>query len=112
MKMETTVTVLSVNHYDMGENKGVNVRIVGSEESTNNKFGLSIVEATVLNYNELTYLRSLASHLPAKFKANLQIISKKLANSKEAGTIALSDLNFLNPVQFVDVMPGDQKVAK
>lgn len=103
MKMETIVTVLSVNHYDMGENKGVNVRIIGSEESTNNKFGLSIVEAVVPDYRELTYLRGCAEVLPAKFKANMQIISKKMANGKEGASIALSNLEILNPVEITDV---------
>lgn len=103
MKMETTVVVLSANHYDMGDNKGLSVRIVGSEESTNNKFGLSIVEATVQNYRELSYLRNHSDRLPAKFKAEMKIISKKLSNGKEAGAIALSSLQFLNEVEIVDV---------
>lgn len=103
MKMETIVTVLSANHYDMGDNKGLNVRIIGSEENTNNKFGLSIVEASVQDYRELAYLRQHAENLPAKFKAQMQIISKKLNNGKEAGAIALSNLEYLNEVEITDV---------
>lgn len=103
MKMETVVTVLQANHYDMGDNKGLNVRIIGSEENTSNKFGLSIVEASVQDYAELTYLRQHADHLPAKFKANMQIVSKKLNNGKEGAVIALSNLQFLNEVEIADV---------
>lgn len=103
MKMETVVTVLSANHYDMGDNKGLNVRIIGSEEQTANKFGLSIVEASVQDYKELAYLRQHSSNLPAKFKAQMQIVSKKLNNGKEAGAIALSNLEFLNEVEITDV---------
>jgi len=103
MKMETIVTVLSANHYDMGDNKGLNVRIIGSEENTSNKFGLSIVEASVQDYKELAYLRQYSQHLPAKFKTQMQIVSKKLNNGKEAGAIALSGLEFLNEVEIIDV---------
>jgi len=103
MKMETVVTVLQANHYDMGDNKGLNVRIIGSEENTPNKFGLSIVEASVQDYAELTYLRRHADHLPAKFRANMQIVSKKLNNGKEGAVIALSDLEFLNEIEIADV---------
>lgn len=103
MKMVTEVIVLQANHYDMGDNKGLNVRIVGSEENTNNKFGLSIVEATVPDYAELTYLRKLSDQLPARFKATMQIVSKKLNNGKEGAGIALSGLQFMNEVEISDV---------
>lgn len=103
MKMATVVTVLSANHYDMGDNKGLNVRIIGSEEQTNNKFGLSIVEASVQDYAELSYLRQHSSRLPAKFNAQMQIISKKMNNGKEGAAIALSNLEFLNEVEITDV---------
>lgn len=101
--METIVTVLQVNHYDMGDNRGLSARIVGSFEENSNKFGLSVSEATIPNYEELSYLKSIKDQLPAKFKAQINFGAKKASNGKEITGVSLSKLEFLNSVEMVDV---------
>lgn len=103
MNMTTEVVVFQVNHYDMGENKGVSARILGNSENTNNKFGVSVSEAVIPDYFELENLRRFADKLPAKFKAELGFVTKKAANGKEITSISLSKLQFLNPVEIKDL---------
>ena len=107
--MKTQVIVVQVNHYNMQDNnKGLSVRIVGDKETTNNKFGLSISDATVPNYDELNYLIQYADQLPAKFDATLGLTAKKGANSKDITSISLSNLKFVNPVEFKDLVAAKQ----
>lgn len=106
LEMKTQVIVVQVNHYNMQDNnKGLSVRIVGDKETTNNKFGLSISDAAVPDYNELNYLVQYADQLPAKFDANLGFVAKKAANSKDITSISLSNLKFVNSVEFKDLVP-------
>lgn len=86
----------------MEGNIGVAARVVGDFEQTNNKFGLSIPEATVPNTDELAILAEHAADLPAKFKANYSMGSKKMANGKEGAVINLRNLEFVNSVEFTD----------
>src|SRR5690348_12675467 len=100
--MKTEVIVVQVNHYEMQDNRGLSVRIIGDFEKTNNKFGLSVSEATVPNYSELRNLTMNANDLPAKFSADLSFITKKDKGGKEITSIALSNLEFKNSVEFTD----------
>lgn len=102
MKMVSEVVVFQVNHYDMGDNKGVSARILGNQENTNNKFGLAVSEASITDYKELQYLRQFADSLPAKFKTEIGFVTKKATNGKEITTVSLSNLQFLNSVEIVD----------
>ncbi|MEG0619042.1 MAG: hypothetical protein RR557_07080 [Bacilli bacterium] len=101
MKMTTEVIVFQCDHYDMGENRGVSVRIVGSKEETNNKFGLSVSKAKIPNYHELEYLKRFKDELPAKFKANLELTTVKLTNGSEGTGVSLSELQFVEAMEFV-----------
>lgn len=100
MKLEVIIT--QVNHYNMEGNKGVSARVVGGFEQTNNKFGLTISEASVPNTDELSYLLEHATLLPAKFKTTISIGSAKKGNGKEVSAVNLSDLEFVNSVEFTD----------
>lgn len=101
MKAEWIIT--KVNHYDMGDNKGLSVRVVGDKTETNNSFGLDISEAQVPNYDELNYLRRFASVLPAKFKADFSIGTIKASNGKERSGVTLKNLEFVGSVEFADI---------
>lgn len=103
MKITTEVIVLSINHYDMGDNKGLSCRVVGDIENTNNKFGLSISEAKIPDYNELKFLRTIADKFPARFTADLTFTTAKATNGKEVTTVALSKLVYKNSVEFKDI---------
>lgn len=111
MKITTEVIVLAVNHYDMGDNKGLSCRVVGDIENTNNKFGLSISEAKISNYSELAFLRTVADKLPARFRANMSITTGKSNNNKEVATVSLSELVFLNSVEIVDKVESKKTSA-
>lgn len=103
MNIRTEVIITKVNHYDMENNKGLSVRVVGNYEETNNSFGLSISEAAVPDYAELHYLTRFKKDLPATFKADFSMVSKKLPNGKEVPTVGLSNLEFVGKVQFSPV---------
>lgn len=102
MKME--VIVLSVNHYSMDSNEGLNIRILNEElEHTNNGFGLDVTESKVVTgLTELKYLERFADQLPAKFMAKPQITKKKDKNGKEITALGFKELEFLNSVEFVN----------
>ena len=95
--------ITKANHYDMGDNKGLSVRVVGDKQKTNNSFGLDISEATVSNYNELRNLQMHADALPAKFNCDFAIGTIKDKNGKERSGVILSNLEFVNSVEFTDV---------
>lgn len=101
MKMTTEVIVFQCDHYEMTDNKGVSVRIVGSKEETNNKFGLSVSKAKIPNFHELDYLKRFKDELPAKFKANIELVTMKLNNGQEGTGIALSELQFVESMELV-----------
>lgn len=100
--MRTEVIITQVKHYDMEGNKGLSVHVKGDFEKTNNKFGVSFPEASVSDTNELAYLQRFADDLPAKFKANFQLTTVKATNGKEKSGLSLSNLEFVNTVEFVD----------
>lgn len=100
--MKTEVIIVQVNHYEMQDNRGLSVRVIGDFEATNNKFGLSVSDATVPNFQELGKLKSHSSDLPAKFTADLSFITKKDRSGKEIPSIALSNLEFKNSLEFVE----------
>lgn len=101
MNVRTEVIVTQVNYYDMEGNKGLSVRVVGNYEETNNKFGVPVSEASVLDTNELKNLELHKKALPAKFKADMSFTTKKLGNGKEVPTMALANFEFVNSVEFV-----------
>lgn len=101
--MKSQFIITKVNHYDMGDNRGLSVRVVGDLQQTNNSFGLDISEATIADYSELRYLQRFAKQLPAKFNATLSISTVKASSGKERSGVSLSGLEFLNSVQFTDV---------
>jgi len=101
MKAEFIIT--KVNHYDMGDNRGLSVRVVGDKQVTNNSFGLDISEATVSDYAELRNLQNHKNALPAKFRCDFSLSTVKAGNGKEKTGVVLSNLEFLNSVEFMDV---------
>ncbi|MFC9542989.1 hypothetical protein ACFTQ7_24610 [Lysinibacillus sp. NPDC056959] len=104
MKMQ--VIVIQANHYDMEDNKGLSVRIVGDYEETNNKFGLSVTDATVKNYEEVRLLKHHKKDLPAAFNATMSIVTKKASNGKDMPSVALSNLEFVHALQFAEKKPS------
>lgn len=100
--MRSTWIITKVNHYDMGDNRGLSVRVVGDVQQGNNSFGLEISEATVPDYGELRYLQKHAEDLPAKFEADFSLSTVKAANGKEKTGVLLKNLEFKNSVEFVD----------
>lgn len=100
--MRMQVTVFQANHYDMQDNKGLSVRILGDYEETNNKFGLSVTDATVQNYDEVKLLQRHKKDLPATFNATMNIVTKKGANGKDMPSVALSNLEFINALELVE----------
>jgi hypothetical protein len=103
MKMRAQFIITKCNHYDMGDNRGLSVRVVGDKQVTNNSFGQEISEATIPNYEELKYLKQYADNLPAKFEADFALTALKASNGKEKTGVALSNLKYLNSVEFTDV---------
>jgi hypothetical protein len=100
--MKSTFIITKVNHYDMGDSRGLSVRVVGDTQQTNNSFGLDISEAAVPDYHELQYLKRFANDLPAKFTAELSIGTIKAGNGKERAGAILKNLQYVNSVEFVD----------
>ncbi|KAB7663023.1 hypothetical protein [Bacillus sp. B1-b2] len=94
--------ITKVNHYDMGENRGLSVRVVGDKQTTNNSFGLDISEATVSDYSELRNLTQYKNDLPAKFDCDFALATVKAGNGKEKTGVVLSNLTFVNSVEFAD----------
>lgn len=100
--MRSEFIITKVNHYDMGDNRGLSVRVVGEKQQSNNSFGLEISEATIPEYNELKYLQRFANDLPAKFNADFALTTVKAGNGKEKTGVTLKNLEFVNSVEFVD----------
>lgn len=101
--MKTQVIIFNASHYDMGDNRGLSVRVLGDAVQTNNKIGIEISDAQVLDYNELRYLTKLhPSDFPAKFNADLSLISIKSSAGKEKTGAALSNLDFICSLDLVD----------
>lgn len=102
--MKTQVIVFNVAHYDMGDNRGLSVLVLGDMVDTNNKFGVDISETTVPDYAELRKLQALTpDKFPAKFEADLSLTSIKAGNGKVKTGVALSNLKYLNTVKFGDL---------
>ena len=99
---QTEVIVFQVIHYDMDSQRGVSCRVVGSQETTNNKFGLSVSEAKIMEYGELEYLQRFKDKLPARFTATGHFVTTKSNNGKETTGLGLTDLKFKNEVEIVD----------
>lgn len=101
--MQTQVIVFNASHYDMGDNRGLSVRVLGDTTQTNNKFGVEISDAAVPDYNELRYLQKFnPKDFPAKFNADLSLKSIKGANGKEQTGVALSNLQYVCSMDFVE----------
>lgn len=100
--MKAQFTIFSVNHYDMEQGKGLSVRVLGENVKTNNKFGVEVSEAAVLDYNELQYLQRFGEHLPAKFNADFSISTIKAGNGKERSGVVLKNLEFVTSVELVE----------
>lgn len=101
--MKTQVIVFNASHYDMGDNRGLSVRVLGDSTQTNNKFGVEISDAAVPDYNELRYLQKFnPKDFPAKFNADLSLKSIKGANGKEQTGVALHGLEFVCSVDMID----------
>lgn len=101
--MRNQFIIFNVSHYDMGENRGLSVRVLGGKTQTNNKFGLDISDAKVPNYKELKYLQSIdPSEFPIKVEADLEIVSIKGTNGKEQTGVALSNIEKLCSMEFVE----------
>lgn len=102
--MRSEFIIFNVSHYDMGENRGVSVRVLGGKTQTNNKFGLDISDAKVPDYRELRELQSIpAEKFPIKVSAEFSLVSIKGSNGKEQTGIALSDIQYVNSMQLVDI---------
>lgn len=101
--MRAQFIITKVNHYEMNDNRGLSVRVVGEKQETNNSFGLDISEAQVINYEELNYLRKFANALPARFDADFSIGTIKASNGKERSGVTLKNLEFVNSVEFTDI---------
>lgn len=100
--MRVPVIITKVNHYDMGDSRGLSVRVVGDKQQTNNSFGLDISEATVPDYNELRNLQRYANDLPAMFEADFSLATVKASNGKEKTGVFLKNLEFKHSVEFVE----------
>lgn len=101
--MKTQVIIFNVSHYDMGDNRGLSVRVLGDETQTNNKLGVDISDATVPDYNELKYLQGFnPKDFPAKFDASLSLTTIKDKNGKEKTGVALKNLEFVCSMEFVE----------
>ena len=107
MKMQ--VVIFQANHYDMQDNKGLSVRILGDYEETNNKFGLSVTDATVTNYDVLKKLQKHGKDFPALFNADVTFTTKKASNGKEIPALSVIDLEF---VQAMELVPKSTVGAK
>lgn len=101
--MKTQVIVFNASHYDMGDNKGLSIRVLGDVTQTNNKFGVDISDAAVPDYNELRYLQGFnPKDFPAKFNADLSLTSIKDKTGKEKTGVALKNLEFVCSMEFVE----------
>lgn len=103
MKMQ--VVIFQANHYDMQDNKGLSVRILGDYEETNNKFGLSVTDATVTNYEVLRKLKRYGKEFPALFNADATFTTKKASNGKEIPALSIVDLDFVHAMELVPKTP-------
>lgn len=107
MKMQ--VVIFQANHYDMQDNKGLSVRILGDYEETNNKFGLSVTDATVTNYDVLKKLKKHGREFPALFNADVTFSTKKASNGKEIPALSIIDLEFVHSMELVAKSPVGSK---
>ena len=108
--MRTQVIIFNASHYDMGDNRGLSVRVLGDSVQTNNKLGVEISDATVQDYSELRNLQRMApTDFPAKFNADISLVTIKANGGKEKTGIALKNLEFVNSVELVDKKPVSTK---
>lgn len=103
MNMKTEIVVLGYSHYNMNDNKGLSIQILGGEVNTNNERGQSITRSEVKNYEELNYLNSLPLEaFPGRFSAEMELGKKKDRSGKEITAAIFSNLNFINSLELVD----------
>lgn len=100
--MRTEVIIFSANHYEMDNNRGLSVRVMGDNVETNNKFGVEISEAAVTQYQEKDYLQRFGKQLPAKFKADLSLGTIKDKGGKEKTGVTLKNLEFVHSLELVE----------
>lgn len=99
--MKVEISVGAVAHYEMEDNKGVKVVVLGENDETNNRFGMGISESKIKDYNELQYLKQYKDRLPALFKADLDLVSVKDKNGKEVTAAAFKNLQFVTELELV-----------
>lgn len=95
MKME--VVVLGKNFYDMNGQQGANVVLLGSEEDTNNKMGLSVSEAAV-PYDEHQSIKV----FPAKYECEGDFVAVKNRSGKLITSLKLSNFVLKSRLKLVD----------
>lgn len=104
MNLKSQVIIFNVSHYNMEDNKGLSVLVVGDLVDNNNKFGRSVSSADIPNYGELMFLKQIpAASFPARFDANIAFGTKKV-NGKEIAALNLSNLKYLNSVEITDIV--------
>jgi hypothetical protein len=104
MNLQMEVIIMNYNHYSMENgNKGLSARVIGSVVDSNNRSGVDISDAQIPNYGELTLLSQIpASHYPAKFKANIGLVSIKDKGGKDKTGVSLSNLQFVSSMKLVE----------
>lgn len=95
MKME--VVILGKNFYDMNGKQGANVVLLGSNETTDNKMGLSVSEASI-PYDEHFNLKV----FPARYECEGDFVSVKNRSGKSITSLFLSNFILKSKLKLVD----------
>lgn len=100
--MKTDIIVQRFKHYDMGDNRGLNIVIDGEPIQTNNETGIQQTESPV-PYEEIAFLKTFGpDSFPAKFKANIEFTRVKDKNGKEKTGIAFKNLEYVCKMKLVE----------
>ena len=100
MNIRTRIIITQINHYDMEGNRGLSARVVGNYEENGNRFGIPVSEAQITNVNELSKLQQHKKDFPAAFDADISFVTKKVTGGKEVPTMALTNLQFIEALEF------------
>jgi len=103
--MKVTIDVGAVDHYEMDDNKGVKVQLLGDYNETNNRFGIDISESKIKDYAELQYLKQHKNKLPARFKADMEFVSVKDKNKNVVTAASFKNLEFVTELEIVPKQP-------
>lgn len=99
--MKTQIVVLSVDHYQMEDNRGANVRILGSDEvNTDFKTGLDVVNAP-MPYEELGSVLTVAGNFPALFECSVDFTTVKDRNGRDRAGMSVKNLKFISKLDLV-----------